>query len=304
MQSSVGLLICTITRRLDKCVTVMLGHLNVTDTAQAEVWANLSETALLSFKQDLHQPVREGASYELRRATCCVLDEEADCICARVMVVHECDGEERTGRAAEVWACLSEAGIDQLLERLRAADGPINLAPVNAARKETPYAWTVRHRNNDIQCQFPFGQPEQTFAVARLAEIELLLVEPKDLNAGLPSYRLTEAGFERLAWCQPPELLPLPVPDEPFHWRYHRRITVTVLGQHGVGQPQDTRIVQCLGWRVERPGGDLICELGVEEDGSWLIHRRGRAAPEGEAAGFAALTEEEFTAALAAGGSG
>lgn len=300
MQNNVGLLNCTITKQFDKCVAVLFGHLNTEDAGPAEVWGYLSENGLLSLREDLLRPEAEPTrTYHVGPGECCVTSQQTDCIHAKVADIPELKEGQPTGRIAQIWACLSLAGIDRLLERLRSAEAPLNLAPVVLARGETPYGWTVVHRDGNIQHQFPFGEAEQPFRVVRLAEVEMLLVEPRDLGGSLPTYRLHRLGFEILRPLQESEMLPLPVPGEPFQFRYYRRVTVVVFGQHGTGEAQKPHIVQVVGWRIERPEGALICELGVEEDGSWTIYRRGRVAA-GTDDRVLPMTEEEFAATLAA----
>lgn len=300
MQNHVGLHNCSITRELGKCVSAYLGTLNDEERGPVEIWGNFSEQGLLSLREDLtHPEAAPTRTYQVGPGECCVTSRQTECVHAKVADIPEHRDGVPTGRIAQIWACLSLAGIDRLLKHLRETDVPIDLAPLQTARSETPYAWTVVHHDGDIQHQFPLDAPEQTFRAVRVEAISLLQVGPRNSNGELPIYRLHEWGFERLAHRCANERLPVPVPSEPFQFRYYRRVTVVVFGQFGAGQAQKPRIVQVLGWRIERPQGALICELGVEEDGSWRIYRRGRVRA-GTADQVDAMTEEEFDAAMAA----
>jgi len=299
----VGLLPCVVTRQHDKCICVPLGHLNTEDQGAVEVWTHISETGLLSLRADLLAPnPTDGRTYRVSPGECCVTGEAADCIYARVGNVSEYREEQPTGRVAQIDATLSLAGIDRLLEQLRAAPLPVNLTPFTTAREETPYGWAVIHSDHRVVSQFPLQDDgsegeEIPFREVRLDQVQVLTIHPRHPMSALPSYRLDQTGFSCYSalFASFIEMLPLPVPRMLFQFRYFRRVTVQVFGQRGAGEALPPHIVQVIGWRLK----DLVCELGVEEDGSWAIYRRGRVRV-GTDDDVEPLAEEEFAAALAA----
>lgn len=296
---SVGILNCSILKNLDKCVHLLLGHLSTSDQEELEVWANLGEQALRSLRQDLLQPGDGRVGFTVGVGDCCVTGEQTACIRALVATMPEFVNNQPTGREALIHACLSLEGIDRLLAVLaQTTEAPLNLNPLVQAKNNTPYCWIVVHEDGSHVSQFPYEGKENPWRAVRHTEISLLVIEPRDWNTNLPWYRLTAVGFERCVHGGEPEFLPVPVPDEPFIWQHYRRVTVTYFCTDGAGNPLPPRIVQVLGWRVPRSAGDLLCEISVEEDGSWSIYRRGRllAAPAGET--FIPLLEDEFETAM------
>lgn len=291
---SIGLLNCAITKRFDRCVHVLLGQINTDDQGAIDLWSNLSATALQSLRDDLLNPYGRGHGCEIGMGECCVTWNQATCIRALVAILPELINREPTGREVLIYACLSLEGIDHLLKCLEQEVVLLDLGVLAENTKQTPYMWTVTHGDVEIVSQYTEGQAERTFNDVRLPEVDMLLVEPRDLLSGLPAYRLDDESFKMFVSGKPAETLPLPVPDEPFAFVYYRRVTCTVLCSGGTGASMPPRIVQVLGWRIERPAGDLICELGVEEDGSWTIYRRGRLSGDE----YMLLLEDEFLQAM------
>lgn len=289
---SVGIHHCAITKQLERCVTVFLGHIETEDQGPIEVWSHLSEVALRSLRLDLTEPGNREHGCGFGLDECCVTGQQTACIRALVAILPELRNGEPTGREAVIHASLSLEGIDHLLACLSQEPVLLDLATLAEMTKQTPYGWVAIHRNGEIVCQFSYGQPDRSFGDVRLPEVDAFLIEPRDLGGKLPIYRLDEMGFWRVAGRN--GVLPLPIPDEPFAFRYYRRVTCTMLLGGGTGKPSAPHIVQVLGWRIERPAGDLICELGVEEDGAWTIYRRGRLIGDQ----YLPLLEDEFLAAM------
>lgn len=293
----VGLLPCFVLRSMHKCVTVFLGHLDMEGQGQVEVWTSVSEPGLLSLREDLlHPEPTPSRSYYVGQGECCVTSMLGECIHVKVDDVLEQRDGEPTGRVAQVWGVFSLAGIARLLEHLQAApDNQLNLQALVDHKRATPYGWVVIHRDGNVRRQFPQGGEETPFREVRLEHAASMEVWPRDGAVGLPIYSLDSGGFsETRGTAGPVNKLPLPVPAAPFQFRYYRRVTVTFAVEHGTGQPLPPRIVQVIGWRL----GGLVCELGVEEDGSWTIYRRGRVR-EGTADEVVPMMEEEFASALA-----
>jgi hypothetical protein len=296
---SVGLRNCSVTKRMDKCVTVLLGQIHTDDQGDLDVWASFSETALRSLQYDMAHPEAPRPGVELKMGECCVTSREAWCIQALIAALPEVVNGEPTGGNVLVHANFSLEGLERLLARLQEDVQVLDLAPIQAATRDTPYLWIAVHGDGEAVCQFGADGSEVKFASVRLPEVDMFLIQPKGLDSELPIYRLAEGvGFERgnrcrSGWVFAP--LSLPMPNEPFAFVYYRRVTGVLLCTDGAGRPFPPRIVQVLGWRVPRPGGDLSFELGVEEDGSWAIHRRGRHGPDGI---FIPLGEDEFMQAL------
>lgn len=318
---TVGLHQCAITKQVDLCVQVFLGHINTEDQGPIEVWANLSEVALRSLHCDLLYPDNRSHGCVIGPGECCVTGRDVICIRALVAVIPEIVDGQLTGREALINACLSQEGVDLLLEHLKQEAAPLNFVPVVEAKSETPYMWEAEYYDGPSDTQFDWyaidpncqrvddgfvqalslactvdPATERTFAVVRLGDLWRLRVRPKQALSKLPWYYLcVDDGFAQVVQNRVTRL-PLPVPDKPFAFVYYRRCTVTFFCEQGAGQPMAPRIVQVLGWRVGDPDNGLVCELGVEEDGSHAIYRRGRLLAGGE---YVSMLEQEFDEAMA-----
>lgn len=296
---SIGIFNCVITQRMDRCIHFQIGQISMEEHGLVEIWTSFSEAGLRTLQHDLIFQPPDRFGFAVMTERCCITGQVMVCIQALIAVLPEQRNGVPTGREALIHATFSREGIDRLLGILsQSQELPLDLPGVQEQLLGTPYGWSVMTRDTRLMSQYPISGGETLWRDVPRDQIELLIIEPRDWNGPLPWYRLSAVGFERSVTGEEPELLPIPMPGEPFEYRYYRQVTITFACEAGTGQPLTPRLVQVIGWRIWRPSHDLICELGVEENGIWSIYRRGRLSAEDV---YLPMLEDEFQLALATG---
>lgn len=210
-------------------------------------------------------------NYAVALLRCIITGQLNKCIRVKLCdIPWEVEGEPQV---AEIYGQFSAEGLRSLLTDLEAAPDPLTLPTPDEIRQGNPYQWVAVYEGGESVRQFE-GAEEVPLALVDFPRVKELWVAPR--YASLPSFGLIKGeGFVyRESPLHPHESLDLPSPEGDFQWNYYRRVSLTFTNCVGENELWPTQVKQVLGWQVGSDENACICEIAIEDEGSWQVYKK------------------------------